>query len=150
MPQDIDISPVNPERFRAVLGLERYEAFDRAAAKARSLLEGRVVWNINSTSRGGGVVELLQPLVAYARGAGVDARWVVIHGSPEFFTVTKRIHNRLHGAEGDGGPLDETARAAYERTLADNAAAIVPRVREGDVVIVHDPQPAGLIGALRA
>jgi trehalose synthase len=133
-----------------VLGLERYEAFDRAAAKARSLLEGRVVWNINSTSRGGGVVELLQPLVAYARGAGVDARWVVIHGSPEFFTVTKRIHNRLHGAEGDGGPLDETARAAYERTLADNAAAIVPRVREGDVVIVHDPQPAGLIGALRA
>ena len=117
--------------------------------EARTELAGRVVWNINSTARGGGVVELLQPLVAYARGAGVDARWLVIDGNPEFFTVTKRIHNRLHGALGDGGPLDDAARAIYEQTLAQNAEAIVPRVHDGDVVIVHDPQPAGLIAALR-
>jgi trehalose synthase len=107
------------------------------------------VWNINSTARGGGVVELLQPLVAYARGGGVDARWVVIDGSPEFFAITKRLHNRLHGADGDGRALDDAARAVYERTNEENVAALVGRVREGDVVIVHDPQPAGSIAALR-
>jgi trehalose synthase len=63
--------------------------------------------------------------------------------------VTKRIHNRLHGVLGDGGELDDTARAVYEDTLAQNTAAIVERVREGDVVIVHDPQPAGMIAPLR-
>jgi trehalose synthase len=105
---------------------------------------------VNSTARGGGVAELLQPLVAYARGAGVDARWVVIDGPPEFFAVTKRIHNRLHGAEGDGLPLDETARSVYEQVLAGNLAEFPGRVQEGDVVILHDPQTAGMVEAMRA
>src|SRR3981081_3816070 len=113
----------------------------------RRLLAGRVVWNVNSTARGGGVVELLASLVPYARGAGVDARWVVIEGTPEFFALTKRIHNRLHGAPGDGAPLDDQARTLYERVLADNMTELVGRVRPGDVAIVHDPQPAGLIRA---
>ena len=108
-----------------------------------------MVWNVNSTAKGGGVVELLRPLVGYARGAGVDARWVVIEGTPEFFAVTKRIHNRLHGAEGDGGALDEEARRVYESVLEENLAAFPGDVRPGDVVIVHDPQPAGLIGAMK-
>jgi trehalose synthase len=95
------------------------------------------------------VVELLAPLLAYARGVGVDARWVVIDGKPEFFAVTKRIHNRLHGAAGDGGALDATAREVYEGTLAENLAAFLDRVQPGDVVIVHDPQPAGMIAALK-
>jgi trehalose synthase len=114
------------------------------------LLDGRVVWNVNSTSHGGGVVELLGPLVAYARGAGVDARWMVIDGTPRFFVVTKRIHNRLHGAEGDGAALDEDARRIYEQALAENVAAFAGRVREGDVVILHDPQTAGMAQALHA
>jgi trehalose synthase len=80
----------------------------------------------------------------------VDARWVVIEGPPEFYSVTKRIHNRLHGAEGDGGPLDETTRRIYEEVLAENVAGFAHRVQEGDVVIIHDPQPAGMAQPLRA
>jgi trehalose synthase len=95
------------------------------------------------------VVELLQPLLAYARGAGVDARWTVIEGPPEFFAVTKRIHNRLHGAEGDGLPLDESARRIYEQVLAHNLEEFGERVREGDVVILHDPQTAGMVEGVR-
>jgi trehalose synthase len=148
MPQEIEISPVDPGRFRTVLAPEQLEEFDAATQEARRLLDGRVVWNINSTAGGGGVVELLRPLVGYARGAGIDARWLVIDGSPDFFTITKRIHNRLHGAEGDGGPLGDAERRSYEEVLERNAAEIVPRMREGDVVIVHDPQPAGLIPML--
>src|SRR3954464_155732 len=152
--QEIEIGPMNPGRFRTILGPGRFEEFERAAVRVRRLLEGRVVWNINSTARGGGVVELLAPLLAYARGVGVDARWIVIDGNPEFFAVTKRIHNRLHGAPGDGGarrgargaagPLAPAARAIYEGTLAQNLAEIAGRVQDGDVVIVHDPQPAGM------
>jgi trehalose synthase len=140
---------MDPERFRSVLPQDRFEDFERGVEEARRLLEGRVVWNINSTARGGGVVELLRPLVAYSRGAGIDVRWLVIDGTPEFFAVTKRIHNRLHGAEGDGGQLDDGARRIYEEVSGENIAALAGRVREGDVAIVHDPQPAGLIASLK-
>jgi trehalose synthase len=150
MPHEIDISSMDPGRFRLVLSPEQLEEFERGVEEARRLLDGRVVWNVNSTAHGGGVVELLRPLISYARGAGVDARWIVIDGTPEFFTVTKRLHNRLHGAVGDGGPLDEDARRIYEETLAKNVSELDGRVREGDVVIVHDPQPAGMIASFRA
>ena len=145
----VAIPPRSPDRFRAVLAPEQIERLERAIDEGRRLLDGHVVWNVNSTAKGGGVVELLRPLVGYARGAGVDARWVVIEGTPEFFAVTKRIHNRLHGAEGDGGALDAEARRVYESVLAENLTGFPGDVRPGDVVIVHDPQPAGLIGAFK-
>src|SRR5687768_7024119 len=146
---DVEISPMSIDRFRSVLAPEQIDAFERGAEEARELLDGRVVWNVNSTARGGGVVELLQPLIAYARGAGVDARWTVIEGPPEFFAVTKRIHNRLHGAPGDGLPLDESTRRIYEQVLAQNLEEFTDRVREGDVVILHDPQTAGMVEGIR-
>jgi trehalose synthase len=147
---EVELSSMSTERFRSVLTPERYEEFERAVEYARELLDCRVVWNINSTARGGGVAELLQSLVPYGRGAGIDTRWLVVEGTPEFFVLTKRIHNRLHGIEGDGGALDEEARTVYEQALANNMAAVRDLARTGDVAIVHDPQPAGLIGALRA
>jgi trehalose synthase len=147
--QEIEIPAMNPDRFRLVLPPERFAEFEAGAQEAQELLRDRVVWNINSTARGGGVVELLRPLLAYARGVGIDARWLVIQGTPDFFAVTKRIHNRLHGTPGDGGPLDDSARQVYEQVLAENLAAFVGRVHEGDVVIVHDPQPAGMIAELK-
>jgi trehalose synthase len=150
MPTEIDISSMSTDRFRSVLSADQLDEFERGIAQARELLHGRVVWNVNSTARGGGVVELLGPLVAYARGAGVDVRWIVIDGTAEFFAVTKRIHNRLHGTEGDGLPLDDAARRTYEQVLAGNLAEIAPRVHAGDVVILHDPQTAGMLDALKA
>ena len=68
---------------------------------------------------------MLTTLLAYARGVGVDARWEVIGGDAAFFTVTKRIHNRLHGYAGDGGPLGERERGHYERTLDASAHELV-------------------------
>src|SRR6476659_10116382 len=102
----VPVSPLPPERFRELLG-ERYAEIDDLIARSQGLFGGRVVWHVNSTARGGGVAELLQSLLAYARGGGVDTRWVVVGGNPDFFQITKRIHNNLHGAAGDGGSLGE-------------------------------------------
>jgi trehalose synthase len=146
---EVEVSSASPERFRSVLAPERYEQFEHGMRRGRELLAGRVVWNINSTARGGGVAELLESLVPYARGAGVDARWLVMEAPQEFFDVTKRIHNWLHGNLGDGGALDQEAREIYATAVSGNAAEIAERVRPGDVAIVHDPQPAGLIAGLR-
>ncbi|MDX6408151.1 MAG: trehalose synthase [Gaiellaceae bacterium] len=150
MPREVDTGVRDPERFRAVLPPDRFEEFSRQTTEARDLLHNRVVWNVNSTAKGGGVVELLRPLVAYARGAGVDTRWLVIDGSPGFFEVTKRIHNYLHGSSGDGGALDDRARRIYEDVLTENVSGLGDRVREGDVVLLHDPQTAGMVEAMRA
>ena len=104
---------------------------------------------MNSTAKGGGVVEMLRPLLGYCRGAGVDARWAVIAGQPEFFAITKRIHNRLHGFAGDGGPLGDAERDVYEQTLAASAEELAELVHPLDIVILHDPQTAGLAAAVR-
>jgi trehalose synthase len=145
----VDVVPHPPERFESVLEPEPFERLAQGIRTARGLLGDRVVWNVNSTARGGGVVELLIPLLGYARGAGVDARWAVIQGSPDFFRVTKRLHNNLHGFEGDGGPLGDEERSLYEETLAANAGELAGMVRADDVVLLHDPQTAGLVGPMR-
>ncbi|HET7482347.1 MAG TPA: glycosyl transferase family 1, partial [Actinomycetota bacterium] len=136
-------------RFESVLAPEKYEELVDATVRALDLFDGRVVWNVNSTARGGGVAEMLQSLLAYARGAGVDARWAVIEGAPEFFKVTKRIHNHLHGAPGDAGSLGDHEHQVYEETLDADAEELLELIGPRDVVIVHDPQPAGLTERLR-
>lgn len=146
---EVGISPVSPARFQEVLTPEQFRAFTEQVDQALHLLAGRTIWNINSTAAGGGVAEMLRSLVAYVKGAGLDARWLVIPGDPAFFRVTKRIHNHLHSSPGDGGQLDEEARLIYESALAESAEQVVARVRARDIVIVHDPQPAGLVPPLR-
>ncbi len=91
----------------------------------------------------------LEPLLAYARGAGVDARWLVIDGDPGFFDVTKRIHNWIYGTPGDRGLLGAAERRRYEQVAERNARELQATVRCGDVVLLHDPQTAGLAPALR-
>ena len=147
--EQVPVSPASPERFRALLG-EDYSQVEKAIEDAGRLLSGRVVWHVNSTARGGGVAEMLQSLLAYARGAGVDVRWMTIAGNPEFFAITKRIHNHLHGAAGDGGELGEAERGVYEDTLARSADELADLVAPGDIVYLHDPQTAGLIELIRS
>lgn len=141
--QDVKLPTLPPERFESVLG-DAWPDFEAAIGEGRTLFQNRVIWNVNSTAKGGGVAEMLRSLLAYAQGAGVDARWVVIAGDPAFFKITKRIHNNLHGAEGDGGPLGPSEKEAYETTLQPNAAELAERVKPEDIVILHDPQTAGL------
>ena len=145
----VPIAPASPERFRALLG-DDFSRVERAMGEAGRIFAGRVIWHVNSTARGGGVAEMLQSLLAYTRGAGVDARWVTIGGDSSFFRITKRIHNRLHGIDGDGGELGEAERAVYERTLAASAEELIPQLADRDIVYLHDPQTAGLTQALRS
>ncbi len=143
------ISPVSPERYRPVVG-DRWDEVEGAIARARELLAGRVIWHVNSTPRGGGVAEMLRSLLAYARGAGADARWVTIGGDSDFFRVTKRLHNHLHGDPGDGGGLGEPEREAYDSNLAESAAELSDLIRAGDIVYLHDPQTAGMVERMRS
>ncbi len=145
----VEVAKHPPERFESVLEPEPFEKLSAGIQHARELLGERTVWNVSSTAKGGGVVELLLPLIGYAKGAGVDARWAVIEGNPDFFKVTKRIHNNLHGYEGDGGALDGEARKTYEDALEANAAELVELVKADDIVVLHDPQTAGLVGPLK-
>ena len=146
---EVQITALPLERFVPLLGKERSDELLAAAERGRELLAGRTVWNVNSTATGGGVAEMLQPLIAYTRGAGVNARWVVIGGDAEFFAITKRLHNRMHGQAGGGGDLGDTERGHYERVLAANTAELQAMVAPGDIVLLHDPQTAGLVPAMQ-
>jgi trehalose synthase len=143
------VQALDPARLEPLIGPERMAGFEAVVEQAQQALTDRIVWNVNSTGVGGGVAEMLQTLLAYARGGGVDARWLVIQGDPAFFAITKRIHNGLYGSMGDGGDLGGGERLHYERTLRRNAEEIRALVRERDIVLLHDPQTAGLAATLR-
>jgi len=145
---DVTVTALDPERFREVLTPDALARFEHTLSRGRELLDSRTFWNVNSTAQGGGVAEMLRSLIGYTCGGGSDARWIVIEGDPEFFRITKRLHNRLHGHEGDEGPLGEAERAAYERCSNANAELMAERVGPADVVLLHDPQTAGMIPRL--
>jgi trehalose synthase len=146
---EVDVQALDAARLEPLIGTERMAEFERVSDAAQAALAGSSVLNVNSTAAGGGVAEMLQTLLAYARGAGVDARWVVIEGDPDFFGITKRIHNGLYGTPGDGGELGRLERHHYERVLRRNADELLALVRPRDVVLIHDPQPAGLVAAAK-
>ena len=147
--REVDVRPVPLDRLTALLTPARAAMLRDVATRAQPMLADRVVWNVNATAQGGGVAEMLQTLLAYSRGAGVDTRWLVLDGDPEFFAITKRLHNLLHGDPGDGGPLGGAERDHYVRVLEANLEAMAGVVRRGDIVLLHDPQTAGLTDGLR-
>ncbi|HEX2568253.1 MAG TPA: glycosyltransferase [Polyangia bacterium] len=135
-------------RFESVIGASLVNEALGAAEALQRRLGGRVIWNVNSTAVGGGVAEMLQSLLSYVRGAGINTRWLVIRGDEPFFRVTKRLHHALHGAAGDGSPLGEGERRIYEAALRTNIVELRAFVEPGDIVILHDPQTAGMVKAL--
>jgi trehalose synthase len=147
--QEVPVGAISPERFRPLLG-ERYADIEEAVAGTEAVLGGRIVWHVNSTARGGGVAEMLHSLLAYGRGAGVDLRWLTISGNPEFFKVTKRIHNLLHESPGDGDGLGPREREIYESAQLEAGDELNRLVQRGDIVYIHDPQPAGLVPHIRS
>jgi trehalose synthase len=141
----VEVRTRDPRSFAGVVGPERAEAFASVAGgTALEQLRGRTVVNVNSTAAGGGVAEMLHVLLGYVQGMGIDATWLVIEGAPDFFDVTKRIHNHLYGGAGDGGPLGRLEHEVYAAALAPDRDALASHVRRGDIVILHDPQTAGL------
>jgi trehalose synthase len=145
---EVHVDAVPLDRLTQLLEPERAIRLATQAAQARELMKGRILWNVNATATGGGVAEMLQALLAYTRGARLDARWLVLDGNREFFRLTKRIHNLLHGSQGDLGPLGEEERPTYEAVLEANLKALSWVVQPGDVVLLHDPQTAGLVPGL--
>ncbi|HEY6394170.1 MAG TPA: glycosyltransferase [Candidatus Binataceae bacterium] len=104
-------------------------------------LAGKRVVNVNSTKVGGGVAEILSNLVPLLQEVGLDVRWEVVQGNEEFFTLTKNLHNSLHGKPYIFTKAD---RAVYDRTTAANLRSLD---LDADIMFIHDPQPAGLIAA---
>ncbi len=148
--EEVRIGPAPLARLESLIGPDRTARLESAADEARELLGGHAVFNVNSTAKGGGVAELLQTLLANVNAFGIAARWLVIEGDAAFFTLTKRIHNHLYGTPGDGGPLGAAEHVTYEATTDRNVDGVLERVRPGDVVLLHDPQTAGLARPLLA
>ena len=134
-------------KLESVIGRDRYVRLIETADTFRQQLAGRTIWNVSSTAVGGGVAEMLHVLTGYAQDLGIPVPWRLITGDAEFFVITKRLHNQIHG-EDAGGPLTKADADHYARMLAANAVELLDQVRPGDLVLLHDPQTAGLTPAL--
>jgi len=118
------------------------EAIERIRKKASQIQDLHVV-NVNSTYYGGGVSQLLSSLTLLMNGLGIKTGWRVVHGPPDFFSVTKKIHNALQGGEIN---LSDRKMQIYEQVIYENA---IRNHLDHDVVIVHDPQPLPIINHYR-
>jgi trehalose synthase len=136
------------DAYHKIVQLEEYEqytgaeAIDRILGKAKDLRDLHVV-NVNSTYYGGGVAELLSPLTLLLNNIGIKTGWRVIQGSPDFFSITKKMHNALQGKEIN---LSEMKRRIYEGVVYENA---VRNHLDHDIVVIHDPQPLPIIQHFR-
>lgn len=143
-------------QLRKTISLDDYAArahLNRAVQELRAeaatlapRLKGRSVLMVNSAAQGGGVAEMLPMQVLLLRELGVDANWAVINSDqPEFFRLTKRVHNLIHG---EGNPrLGPDEKSLYDEVSRANAAELRAHLRPDDILIIHDPQPLGA-GAL--
>jgi trehalose synthase len=126
---------VHLENYRAIVGSEVLDELRVVADRVRH----RSLQNINSTPVGGGVAEILTRLIPVLKDLGINAAWDVIKGDQSFFNVTKAFHNALHGAREN---ITAEMLECYRETTAMNLRDMD---LHGDVILVHDPQPAGLI-----
>jgi trehalose synthase len=114
----------------------------RQIAALGGRLQGIRVVHVNSTSEGGGVAEILSWMVPLMRDLGLDVSWKVIRGNPDFFAVTKSIHNGLQGKEVSLAKWDWDR--LYE-VNAENFSELKDTLESADIVVIHDPQPAPLL-----
>ncbi|MEU8900207.1 glycosyltransferase [Nocardia sp. NPDC048505] len=140
---EVPVTTLDATRLRPHLLSERWEQL--LAACRRQAGHRRTMWHVNSTAAGGGVAEMLRPLIGYGRDLGITMGWLVLEADLDFFTITKRVDNGLSGVAGDGGPLGAAEHRLYRRTCATAATGLDRFVRPGDIVVLHDPQTAGLV-----
>lgn len=130
-----------PKKIIQVEDFEKYagaETVERIINKAKPLRDMHVV-HVNSTYYGGGVAEVLSSKTLLMNSLGIKTGWRVIQGSPDFFSITKKMHNAL---QGDRIGLTERKMQIYEDVIYENA---VRSHLHHDVVVVHDPQPLAMI-----
>ena len=147
---EVTVPSQSLDRIESVVGEPGVALLKARAEDVKKRLNGRAIWNINSTAHGGGVAEMLYALMPYVRGLGIDTRWTVIEGNPDFFRLTKRLHHALHGSKGDGSDLGPKQHETYEAVMHENFGHLSGIIEPGDVVILHDPQTAGLASHLMA
>ncbi|MGE3707038.1 MAG: glycosyltransferase [Vicinamibacterales bacterium] len=135
----VDVGPRHLSAYRGIAPDALLDDVTRAAERLR----GARVLHLNATPYGGGVSELLRSVVPLLNDLGVVAHWKLIRGGDRFFDVTKRIHNGLQGATVE---LSEADREAYLGTSRRNADLLDESY---DFVVLHDPQPAGILGLLK-
>jgi len=127
-----------------IIQVEDYEKYvgpetvERITEKAKPLQDYHIV-NVNSTYYGGGVSELLSSTTLLMNGMGIDTGWRTVHGPPDFFSITKKMHNGLQGGEIN---LSPRKIQIYEDVIHENA---IRNHLDHDIVVIHDPQPLPLI-----
>ncbi|RJQ63316.1 MAG: glycosyltransferase [Desulfobacteraceae bacterium] len=106
-------------------------------------LQGRKVWMVSSTEKGGGVAEMMPKLISILRELGIDIDWgVAATEEKAFFPLTKRIHNLIHDS-GEPG-FDAEDKDLYDRVSRNLAGEMARFIDPGDILVVHDPQPLGM------
>ena len=134
--------------FVTFVGPQRVHRFESAGHVLAGALVGRTVWNVTLDEAATGVAELVQSLLPYVAGLGIDTRWLVAGVEPDVRRTIWRLRQRLHGFPGDDGPLGGTEHRALAEATAPIEQELAARLRPGDLVLLHDPGPAPLAPAL--
>ena len=126
----------NLSSYAKIVGKQQIDEINAEAEK----LSGKHITCVNSTFQGGGVAEILNSLVPLFDQVGVDFGWRILHGTPDFFTITKKFHNALQGS-----PINLSKRKKDIYFDTNRRFSTFTHLEKHDLVIIHDPQPLPLI-----
>lgn len=149
---------IQPIEVKSGIRLEDYNLYATLAIGLRELnaeaatqvpkINSSKLWFVNSTSRGGGVAEMLPREINLLRQLGLDCEWIVASADHSgFFAFTKKIHNLIHGT--GEHIITREEQEQYEQVSRDNAAEFDKLVKPGDIVVIHDPQPMGMASFMK-
>lgn len=148
---NISLSKLNEVEIAELVTLDDYKKISNPdefalLLKLSEQFKGKKMIFINATPQGGGVALMRHALIRLYRLLGVDAHWHVMYPLKEAFDITKtKIHNVLQDAATNGTVLTDTDKKIYNDWILTNSMQLETVYKDADVVIIDDPQPAGLL-----
>ena len=145
--REVRVAARSPDVLFGMIGPERVRRFRAAGEALADSLSGRTVWNVSLAESASGVAVLVRSVLGYVAGFGITTRWLVVEPNAELRQIERWIREGLQGVDHNQPRLSPSDRATYERALAAASDELAGRVQSGDLVLLHDPGPAGLAPA---
>lgn len=108
--------------------------------------KGKKIIFISATPQGGGVALMRHAMIRLFKLMNIDAKWYVMKPDLDVFNITKRkFHNVFQNVQKKGTVLNNEDKKMYNAWISENNNIFKDKFKKSDVIVIDDPQPAGLI-----
>lgn len=149
------VGPENKVETPPLVMLENYEEITspdvfKELIDQVNKFKGKRISYFSATPQGGGVAIMRHALLRLYSLLKVDASWHVLIPETEIFDITKeKFHNVLQSVNHVGTLLTDDDKKLFNEWSNRNFDLFRNRIENSDIVVIDDPQAAGLVPLIR-